>query len=131
MSGWAHAESDAADVYVDGRIWTEEVRRLCSLECVAHELPQDDREPRRTRPLLRMPCRKQLVAYLVHKHLFLSDKLVEDPLHEKWDSEFYDEWPVLDFKDMTLEEARALSNRRDSQATRAQRSKVSALLRNA
>jgi hypothetical protein len=119
MSGWGHSGMDQADLYIARKSWCEEVRRLCRVEPVEHRLPEDDRD--RGQPGRYYACRaeKQLVAYLVHKHLFLPHEVVQDLLDPEWNDELYEEGYVPRYEGMKEVEASD------------QQKKLSALLREA
>lgn len=75
MSGWIHQDNPDANIQIAGRTWTEEVRRLC--KTVGHDLPSHDYD--QTVPGQYNACHaeKQLIAYFLHKHLFLYHELEE------------------------------------------------------
>ncbi|KAK1958637.1 hypothetical protein LY78DRAFT_591730 [Colletotrichum sublineola] len=90
MSGWAHKED--SNVQVGGREWTMEVRQLCKFigyPLTPHQ--KDQGEPGRYHAC---HAEKQLVAFFVNKHLFLSKEVDEDAdiarlsLHEPSDEEY-------------------------------------------
>jgi len=69
MSGWSHWDGGVTNIQIAGRTWTDEVRRLC--EVIGHNLEPhqyDQGEPGRYHAC---HAEKQLIAFFVHKHLFL------------------------------------------------------------
>lgn len=75
MSGWAHG--DDAGVRVGGREWTAEVLRLCNF--IGYPLPVHERDQGVPGQYHACHAEKQLVAYLVNKHVFLPGE-VDDEL---------------------------------------------------
>lgn len=92
MSGWGHHELDDSNVQISGRTWTNEVRRLCELEGVGHDLPPDEKDQGEPGQFYACHAEKQLIAYFVHKHLFLPFELIQDRSDGEWDDEWHDEW---------------------------------------
>ncbi|KAL7931817.1 hypothetical protein V8C35DRAFT_308643 [Trichoderma chlorosporum] len=70
MSWWAYLPNMDINVQIAGRKWTDEVFYLCQI--IGHELPVVDKHDR-GKPGLYHACHaeKQLIAYLVSKHVFL------------------------------------------------------------
>ncbi|KAF6793435.1 hypothetical protein CSOJ01_13906 [Colletotrichum sojae] len=71
MSGWAH-EGDS-NVQVGGREWTLEVRHLCNL--IGYSLPSHERDQGDLGQYYACHAEKQLIAFFVNKHLFLSEEV--------------------------------------------------------
>jgi hypothetical protein len=117
MSGWGHYGMDDADVYIASKSWCEEVRRLCQV--VGHRLPPHRRDQGLPGRYYACHAEKQLVAYLVHKHLFFPHEVVQDLLDLEWNDELYDGGYVPRYKGMKGVEASD------------QQKKLSALLREA
>ena len=70
MSGWSHAEDPGINIQIGGRSWTDEVRCLGEIVGYAPAPHNWDRgEPGRYHAC---HAEKQLIAYFVDKHLFLS-----------------------------------------------------------
>ncbi|KID95149.1 ankyrin repeat protein, partial [Metarhizium majus ARSEF 297] len=72
MSGWSHHEDES--IQLPGRRWTDEVMRLCQLiKFSPDEWPQRDQGV----PGQFNACHaeKQLIAYFVHKHVFLPSDI--------------------------------------------------------
>ncbi len=76
MSDWGHQDVHQANIQIAGRDWTPEVRRLCDI--VGHSLAPDYRDQGKSGQYNACHADKQLVAYFVHKHLFLSHELEEE-----------------------------------------------------
>lgn len=74
MSGWGHHGGELTTI--SGADWTEEVFRICRL--IEHQLPPSA-ESDRGRPgmFFASHAEKQLVAYLLSKHVFLDDESSE------------------------------------------------------
>ncbi|KAH7231300.1 uncharacterized protein BKA55DRAFT_598575 [Fusarium redolens] len=66
MSGWKH------------QTWTDEVLRLCRI--VGHHLPADEKDQGRPGQFNACHAEKQLAAYFISKHVFLSPDLAVDDL---------------------------------------------------
>ena len=76
MSGWGYQDLHKVNIQISGKKWTNDVKRLCRI--VGHYLPphlDDQGEPGR---YYACHAEKQLIAYFVHKHLFLGDELKKD-----------------------------------------------------
>ncbi|KAF3768505.1 hypothetical protein M406DRAFT_250626 [Cryphonectria parasitica EP155] len=90
MSGWAHEED--SDVQVGGREWTMEVRQLCDF--IGYPLTPHQRDQGESGRYHACHAEKQLVAFFVNKHLFLSKEVEKDVdiarlrLHEPSDEEY-------------------------------------------
>ncbi|KAH0423709.1 hypothetical protein CcaCcLH18_12005 [Colletotrichum camelliae] len=90
MSGWAHEED--SDVHVGGREWTMEVCQLCDF--IGYPLAPHQRDRGQPGRYYACHAEKQLVAFFVNKHLFLSKEVEKDAdiarlsLHEPSDEEY-------------------------------------------
>ena len=73
MSGWSHDVSKDSNIQIAGRVWTDEVLRLC--EAIGHRLPRSNYDQGRPGMYHACHAEKQLVAYFVHKHVFLPHEL--------------------------------------------------------
>ncbi|KAI0849251.1 hypothetical protein F5Y00DRAFT_261721 [Daldinia vernicosa] len=71
MSGWSHAQSET--IHVAGRDWTDAVLRLYDLAGLKREPHSRDQGDKGRYNACH--AEKQLIAYFVHKHLFLEDEL--------------------------------------------------------
>ncbi|RGP68721.1 hypothetical protein FSPOR_5192 [Fusarium sporotrichioides] len=76
MSGWAHQSGLEHNVQIQGRTWTDEVFRLCQL--VGHQLPADAKDQGRHGQFNACHAEKQLTAYFISKHVFLSGNSAMD-----------------------------------------------------
>ncbi|KAK8134785.1 hypothetical protein PG984_006797 [Apiospora sp. TS-2023a] len=72
MSGWSHPAGHEHNVQIAGRTWTDEVLRLCQI--IGHELPTHDYDQKVLGQYHACHAEKQLVAYFVHKHIFLRQE---------------------------------------------------------
>ncbi|KAI6306644.1 hypothetical protein MCOR30_011750 [Pyricularia oryzae] len=80
MSGWASVESGAVAQgvhLIDGRDYTSAVFELCKV--VGHKLDSHDYDQGKAGQFYASHAEKQLVAYFVDRHLFLS----ADPQHDR------------------------------------------------
>ncbi|KAL6908717.1 DYW family of nucleic acid deaminases domain-containing protein [Trichoderma evansii] len=81
MSGWSHKPNSDLNVQIAGRKWTDEVFYLCQI--TGHELPKLEGEYKELdhgRPGQFYVCHaeKQLIAYLVSRHVFLPCDIGDD-----------------------------------------------------
>ncbi|KAM0547222.1 hypothetical protein ACHAPJ_010484 [Fusarium lateritium] len=72
MSGWTHSNADS--IQVAGRDWTPEVLRLC--EIINFTLDPTPIDQGISGQFNACHAEKQLIAYFVHKHPFLSTELI-------------------------------------------------------
>lgn len=72
MSGWGHAENSNLDLRIAGKTWTNEVFQLCRL--IGHNLPTGGHDLGIPGQFYACHAEKQLTAYFVNKHLFLSQE---------------------------------------------------------
>ncbi|CAH0055803.1 unnamed protein product [Clonostachys solani] len=72
MSGWGHAENSNLDLRIAGKTWTNEVFQLCRL--IGHNLPTGGHDLGIPEQFYACHAEKQLTAYFVNKHLFLSQE---------------------------------------------------------
>lgn len=75
MSGWLHQELPDANIQIAGRTWTTDVIRLS--KTVGHELPEHQYDQGIPGQYNACHAEKQLIAYFVHKHMFLCHELKE------------------------------------------------------
>lgn len=78
MSGWKHQSDLDLNVQIEGRTWTDEVFRLCQI--IGHHLPADGYDQGRPGQFHACHAEKQLTAYFVSKHIFLSPEVAVDDL---------------------------------------------------
>ncbi|RYC79446.1 hypothetical protein BFJ63_vAg17670 [Fusarium oxysporum f. sp. narcissi] len=78
MSGWKHQSDLELNVQIEGRIWTDEVFRLCRI--IGHHLPADEKDQGRSGQFNACHAEKQLTAYFISKHVFLPPDLAVDDL---------------------------------------------------
>lgn len=69
MSGWSHEPSSELNVQIAGRKWTDEVVYLC--QTTGNGLPRHEYDRGRPGQYYACHAEKQLIAYLVSKHVFL------------------------------------------------------------
>lgn len=69
MSGWSHQPDLELNVQIAGREWTDEVLYLCQI--TGHRLPTHRHDQGIPGQFYACHAEKQLVAYLVSKHVFL------------------------------------------------------------
>ncbi|KAB5536699.1 DYW family of nucleic acid deaminases-domain-containing protein [Coniochaeta sp. 2T2.1] len=70
MSGWVHQENREVNIQIAGRDWTAEVRRLCDF--IGYNLPEDPYDQGEPGRFKACHAEKQLIAFFVNRHLFLS-----------------------------------------------------------
>ncbi|UKZ88194.1 uncharacterized protein TrAFT101_003956 [Trichoderma asperellum] len=77
MSGWSHEPNSDLNVQIAGREWINEVFYLCQI--TGHRLPER-MKPDQGRPGQFYACHaeKQLIAYLVSRHVFLPHDIEEE-----------------------------------------------------
>lgn len=103
MSGWSHEQSE--DIRVSGQDWTAKVLRLCKQ--VGFDLEPDKcRDQGVPGQYNACHAEKQLIAYFVHKHLFLELIIPEEPEVESL------------FSKLTLEELAEKSHREEERQYR-------------
>lgn len=77
MSGWGYQDLQQRNIQIAGKDWTNEVRRLC--DTVGHRLapkhPEDQGMPGQFNAC---HAEKHLIAFFVHRHLFLPDEVGKD-----------------------------------------------------
>lgn len=69
MSGWSHEPNLDLNVQIAGRKWTDEVFYLCQI--TGHGLPRHGYDRGKPGQYHACHAEKQLIAYLVSKHMFL------------------------------------------------------------
>lgn len=73
LSGWAHQPCLESNVQIAGKTWTDEVLKLCQI--IGHNLPEDNYDQGECGQFHACHAEKQLIAYFVNKHLFVSHQL--------------------------------------------------------
>lgn len=76
MSGWAHSENSDMNIQISGKSWTVEVHRLSKY--VGYHLQPKRWDQGIAGNFHACHAEKQLLAYLVHKHIFLPYELGQD-----------------------------------------------------
>ncbi|PON27343.1 hypothetical protein TGAM01_v203724 [Trichoderma gamsii] len=69
MSGFSHEQSSDLNVQIAGRKWTDEVFYLCQI--TGHGLPRHEYDRGKPGRFYACHAEKQLIAYLVSRHVFL------------------------------------------------------------
>lgn len=77
MSGWAHHNLPDVNIQIAGKTWTDEVFRLA--RAIGYSLPPRHRDQGEPGQFYACHAEKQLVAYFVHKHLFLPEEVIVEP----------------------------------------------------
>ncbi|KAK7697185.1 hypothetical protein SLS64_013790 [Diaporthe eres] len=74
MSGWGHGVDENINVQIEGNEWTDQVQGLCRY--VGHRLKPDNRRDNGYGGQFHAcHAEKQLIAFFVHKHLFLPHEI--------------------------------------------------------
>lgn len=74
MSGWGHGADQNINVQIEGKQWTNQVQDLCRY--VGHRLKPDNRRDNGyIGQFHACHAEKQLIAFFVHKHLFLPHEI--------------------------------------------------------
>ncbi|KAK1753261.1 DYW family of nucleic acid deaminases-domain-containing protein [Echria macrotheca] len=81
MSGWSHRERPDANIQIAGVDWTEKVHRLCQI--VGHRLEPHDYDQGEPGRYHACHAEKQLIAFFVHKHVFLPHETEWNPSLEE------------------------------------------------
>lgn len=77
MSGWGHGADQDINVQIEGKGWTNQVQDLCRY--IGHRLePDDQRDHGCSGQFHACHAEKQLIAFFVHKHLFLRHEIDAD-----------------------------------------------------
>jgi hypothetical protein len=77
MSGWTHQEDRDVNIQIAGKDWTPEVFRLS--EVIEHDLAPHVRDRGIPGQYHAYHAEKQLIAFFVYKHAFLSHEIGEIP----------------------------------------------------
>ncbi|KAL9484847.1 hypothetical protein ACSS6W_003636 [Trichoderma asperelloides] len=76
MSGWTHKPNSDLNVQIPGRKWTDEVFYLCQI--IGHGLPESENDQGRPGQYYACHAEKQLIAYLVSRHVFLPRDIEDE-----------------------------------------------------
>lgn len=76
MSGWAHLDDSDMNIQISGKTWTPEVRRLSKF--IGYDLATDGYDQGEPGQFYACHAEKQLLAFFVHRHLFLPFEIGED-----------------------------------------------------
>ncbi|CAI7620191.1 unnamed protein product [Penicillium palitans] len=76
MSGWAHPDDSDMNIQISGKTWTPEVCRLSKF--IGYDLATNEYDHGQPGQFYACHAEKQLLAFFVHRHLFLPFEIGED-----------------------------------------------------